>query len=393
MKRIGALDGLRGLALLGILLVNVNFFNESLMTISLGGLPVEGPLNRTIEFLIDLFVETKFMLLFSFLFGYGAVLLYRRTQSEKKRFVPLFTRRMLALLLFGVLHGTLIWYGDILTTYALLGLLLLPFIRRSPKTILGWSIALTLLVPLLMTALTALGPGIGGDNGQSFGDASVSDTAQMIMQYQEADRRIYGTGTFAEILNKRIVDYQASFFNMILFFPQVLGAFLLGSYFAKKELLSRVPERKTFLIRLGSIGGALGLLLELSPLLFPSKGSYFDITAMFIGAPLLMLAYVCWFALAFQCSGNRLAFLCNPGRIGFSMYILQSVLCSLVFYSYGFGLFGSMTLWQTTAVALLIYAVQIGLSALWLRRFHIGPLEYVWRLLYRGKPRPRSANL
>lgn len=79
------------------------------------------------------------------------------------------------------------------------------------------------------------------------------------------------------------------------------------------------------------------------------------------------------------------------GRIGFSMYILQSVLCSLVFYSYGLGLFGSLELWQTTAVALVIYVLQIGLSTLWPRCYRTGPLEYVWRLLYRGKPRDRAS--
>lgn len=387
MKRIGVLDGLRGLALLGILLVNVNFFNQSLMSISMGGLPVEGGLNKVIEWLSSLLVETKFMLLFSFLFGYGAVLLYQRTLAENKRFGPLFVRRMLALLLFGILHGTLIWYGDILTTYALVGLLLLPYIKRRPKTMLIWSIALTLLVPLLMTATGILGSAATRETSPGIGYSAPSEISQMIVQYQEADRRIYGHGSLSEILNKRIADYQSSFFNMILFFPQILGTFLLGGFFAKKDLLGRISEHRTFLVRFGSIGGLVGLLLEAPMLLNPSGNSYFEMLGMFIGAPLLMLAYVSWFTLAYRRWENRLSFLSNPGRVGFSMYILQSVLCSLIFYSYGLGWFGSLELWQTTAVALVIYVLQIGLSTLWLRRYRTGPLEYVWRLLYRGKPR------
>lgn len=390
MKRIGVLDGLRGLALLGILLVNVNFFNQSLMSISMGGLPVEGGLNKVIEWLSNLLVETKFMLLFSFLFGYGAVLLHQRTLAENKRFGPLFVRRMLALLLFGILHGTLIWYGDILTTYALVGLLLLPFIKRRPKTMLIWSISLTLLVPLLMTATGMLAAG-NGESGPGIGYSAPSEISQAILQYQESDRQIYGHGSLSEMLNKRIADYHSSFFNMILFFPQILGTFLLGSYFAKKGLLDRISGPRTFLLRLGSLGGLLGLLLEAPMLLFPAGNTYFEMIGMFIGAPFLMLSYVSWFALAYRRWENGLSFLSNPGRIGFSMYILQSVLCSFVFYSYGLGLFGSLELWQTTAVALLIYVFQIGLSTWWLRRFRTGPLEYIWRLLYRGKPRARAS--
>ncbi|MNV76456.1 hypothetical protein D3C71_1698080 [compost metagenome] len=98
-----------------------------------------------------------------------------------------------------------------------------------------------------------------------------------------------------------------------------------------------------------------------------------------------MLFYVALFSLAFLKYGKALAVLCNPGRIGLSMYILQSVMCGLIFYSNGLGLFGKMELWQTELAAILIFAVQIVLSSLYLRRFKTGPIEYVWRLGYRGK--------
>ena len=107
MKRIEVLDGLRGFALLGILLVNINFFNESLMAISFGGLPVEGSWNQVIKSVSTLFVEGKFLLLFSFLFGYGAVILYSNAEAAGRKFAPIFVRRMLALLFFGVLHGSI----------------------------------------------------------------------------------------------------------------------------------------------------------------------------------------------------------------------------------------------------------------------------------------------
>ncbi|MNI08531.1 hypothetical protein D3C73_615730 [compost metagenome] len=378
MKRISVIDGLRGLALLGILLINITFFNQSLQSISLGGLPVEGTMNHIVDMLNSLFMDTPSMLLYSFLFGYGAILLFNKTIAAERRFAPLFLKRMLVLLIFGIIHGTLIWYGDILTTYAITGLLLLLFIRRSPKTILIWSIICTLCIPLLM--LTSQGSG-GGGMDMTY---SAYDIPSLITQYQEKDMLIYGNGTFMQILVQRINDYISGCLNMLLFIPQVLGAFLLGAYCAKKNLLSDIKENKNKLIQLGLICGTIGIVLQI-PKLLGSSSDTWEIIGMFIASPLLMLSYVALFSLLFLKFGKALSIFCNPGRIGLSMYILQSVLCGLIFYSYGLGLFGKMELWQTELVAILIFTVQIVLSSLYLRRFKTGPIEYVWRLCYRGK--------
>ncbi|MNM88060.1 hypothetical protein D3C81_1002580 [compost metagenome] len=318
------------------------------------------------------------MLLYSFLFGYGAILLFNKTIAAERRFAPLFIKRMLVLLIFGIIHGTLIWYGDILTTYAITGLLLLLFIRRSPKTILIWSIICTLSIPLLM--LTSQGSG-GGGMDMTY---SAYDIPSLIAQYQEKDMLIYGNGTFMQILVQRINDYISGCLNMLLFIPQVLGAFLLGAYCAKKNLLSDIKENKNKLIQLGLVCGIIGIVLQI-PKLLGSSSDTWEIIGMFIASPLLMLSYVALFSLLFLKYGKALSIFCNPGRIGLSMYILQSVLCGLIFYSYGLGLFGKMELWQTELVAILIFTVQVALSSLYLRRFKTGPIEYVWRLCYRGK--------
>ncbi|MNO23744.1 hypothetical protein D3C76_135510 [compost metagenome] len=378
MKRIAVIDGLRGIALLGILLINIRFFNQSLQSISLGGLPVEGTLNHIVDLFNSLFIETTSMLLYSFLFGYGAVLLLNKTVAAERRFTPLFLKRLLVLLVFGIIHGTLIWYGDILTTYAVTGLFLLLFIRRQPKTILIWAIICTLLVPILILASLKSG---GGQIDLTY---SGYDVPSIIVQYQEKDMLIYGNGTFTQILNQRINDYIASCLNMLLFIPQVLGTFLLGAYFAKKNLLNDIKEKKSKLVLLGIVCGTIGIALQIAKL-FDSTSDTWEIISMFIASPLLMLFYVALFSLAFLKYGKALAVLCNPGRIGLSMYILQSVMCGLIFYSNGLGLFGKMELWQTELAAILIFAVQIVLSSLYLRRFKTGPIEYVWRLGYRGK--------
>ncbi|MCG3089760.1 DUF418 domain-containing protein [Sporosarcina cyprini] len=381
MKRINVLDALRGFALLGILIVNINFFNESLFAISLGGLPVEGWLNKAIQYLSTLFVEGKFMLLFSFLFGYGAIILYRNAETAGKKFTWMFVKRMLALLLFGILHGVFLWYGDILTTYAIVGLLFVLFVRRRPKTLLTLSMVFTLFIPFIMSAFMLFGSLSGAEN---MDDMYAVDPLQ-IQQYQQQDQRIYGEGSYGEITKKRIGDYIASFFNMVLFMPQVLGTFLFGAYFGKRKLLEDIPSKKRFLVRLGFIGGIAGLALTVPRILWESSNSLLDIFSVFIGAPLLMLSYVACFSLWYTSSPKWLHMFSYPGRLAFTMYILQSVLCGFIFYSYGFGLFGTMEVWQTTAIAFLLFGLQIAISALWLRRFRTGPLEYVWRVLYKGR--------
>lgn len=386
MKRIEVLDGLRGFALLGILLVNINFFNESLMAISLGGLPVEGWWNEILKAASTLFVEGKFLLLFSFLFGYGAVILFWNTEAAGRKFAPLFVRRMLALLVFGILHGVFIWYGDILTSYALVGLLLLPFLRRKSKTILIWSIILTLLIPALMSAFMILGSLTGVERMEELYSVDPSQ----IQSFQKEDEQIYGTGTYMEITVKRIQDYQSSLLNMLIFFPQILGIFLLGVYFAKRKWLEDIHRNRHFIVKLGWIGGIAGSAFTIPRVVSESSNTLLDLGSVFIGAPLLMLSFVAFFSLLFTYHPQYLQLFTYPGRMAFSMYILQSVLCSLIFYSYGLGLFGKLTLWQTTAIAIALFGFQALISNIWLRHFRTGPLEYTWRRLYRGNRSSRA---
>ncbi|GKV56413.1 hypothetical protein NCCP2222_23600 [Sporosarcina sp. NCCP-2222] len=381
MKRINVLDALRGFALLGILLVNIRFFNESQLAISYGGLPVEGWLNKTIETLSTLLVDGKFMLLFSFFFGYGAVILHRNAEAAGKKFTWMFVKRMLALLIFGILHVVFLWYGDILAIYALVGLVFILFVKRSPKTLLTLSSVFSLLIPVLMSVAMLLG-NLAGTEGMD--DLYTIDPME-IQMFQQKDQQIYGEGTYMDITRKRIGDYQMSFFNMVLFFPQILGTFLLGAYFGKRKLLEDIPSKKQFMVRLGWIGAVAGFALTVPRILLDSSNNLLDIFSIFIGAPLQMLAYVACFSLLYNRHPKWLQLFSYPGKMAFSMYILQSVLCGFIFYSYGLGLFGTMGLWQTTAIAFLLFGLQIAISALWLRRFRTGPLEYVWRVLYKGR--------
>jgi len=384
-SRIELIDSLRGFALLGIFLVNISFFTTSLQTISYGVDLWSGWYNELVLLLRGIIIDGKFVLIFSFLFGFGMVLMRESAQAKGRSFNRMYTRRLTALLLIGLFHGIFIWYGDILTHYALMGFLLMLFQRCKPRTLLIWSLSLLLVVPILVTGASLL----SDSASQAVNPISQADATQIGVYYQERDAAIYGAGTLTQIIIQRVNDYIGSIFNMLLFYPQILGMFLMGAYFCKRRILHDVQENRRGIIRLLIIGGSIGLVLQLVLSLVKGLPFWGEAAALFVGAPLLALAYIGVFALLYQ--GNHwkkfLHWFSYPGKMAFTNYLLQSVLCGLIFYSYGLGWYGTIEpIWQMMIVV-LIFALQAVLSRVWLKRFPIGPLEYVWRLFtYWGSP-------
>lgn len=384
-KRIALIDSLRGLALLGIFLVNITFFTTSLQAISLGVELWSGGYNDILLTLRSLFVESKFILIFSFLFGFGMILLQESSIAKGRAFAPIYVRRLLALLVIGVIHGIFIWFGDILTHYALLGFFLLFFQRAKPRTILIWSLILLLIVPVLFTA-SALFP-----SGESsiFQPFSPEEAYQVGLFYQEKDAQIYAEGTFTQITLQRVQDYIASFFNMIIFYPQILGMFLLGAYFCKKRVLQEPLVNRSLLVTLILLGVTVGFGLQLILIGMNETASLFEIISIFVGAPLLSLAYIGLFVFAYQQKVLQRVFqqFSYVGKMAFTNYLLQSIICGFIFYSYGLGWYGTVEpVWQMSLV-LVIFFVQVVFSKLWLKYFAIGPFEFIWRTItYWGNP-------
>lgn len=384
-SRIELLDSLRGFALLGIILVNITFFTTSLQTISYGVDLWSGWYNELAMLLRGIVIDGKFVLIFSFLFGFGMVLLQESSQAKGKSFNRIYIRRLTALLLFGLLHGIFIWYGDILTHYALLGFLLMLFQRCKPRTLLIWSLILLLIVPVLVTGVSLL----NGSASQALEPISQADARQIGVYYQDRDAAIYGEGTVTQIAVQRVNDYFSSIFNMLLFYPQILGMFLMGAYFCKRRLLHKVQENRKGILRLVILGGSAGLVLQL--ILSLAKGLPFwgEAAALFVGAPLLALAFIGMFALLYQnelCK-KVLHWFSYPGKMAFTNYLLQSILCGLIFYSYGLGWYGMIGPALQMLIAVVIFAIQAVFSRVWFKWLPIGPLEYVWRLFtYWGNP-------
>ncbi|WP_339285244.1 DUF418 domain-containing protein [Oceanobacillus sp. FSL K6-3682] len=376
-NRIILLDIVRGLAILGILLVNMLFFTTSLQAIQFQLELWPGRWDQAIQSFLDFFVSGKFIAIFSFLFGYSMILMKDSALKRKRHFVPIYTRRLLALLLFGLIHGWFIWYGDILFHYALLGFLLLLFHKRAAKTLLVWACLLLLFIPGLLL--------FSGPDGSYEPNP---EWMEQVHQWITADEAVYSSGSWAEIQELRIRDWNSSVMNQIIFYPQILGLFLLGAYFAKKKWFSNIPANYSQLLQICLWTGGIGFLLQLIPVILKLTldpltmwMNQFEVLQHLLGGPLIAVFYITLIALLIQKGTWKrlLSPLSSVGRMAFTNYIMQSVICTLIFYSYGLGLFGKIGPAAGSLLAVLIFIMQVIWSKHWLRYFRMGPLEWIWR--------------
>lgn len=399
-ERIPILDILRGFALLGILFVNMKIFSHPLQTVLFPVDPAMLWFDRSADWLIRFLAEGKFYAMFSMLFGLGFTLQMERIEARGGRFAPLYMRRLLILLGIGIVHAFLIWMGDILILYAVLGFLLIPFRKAKPRTLLVWIvilIALPLLFYIASTAVFEVGRSLPQSATQietSFDKMVADDTVDLERAY-----RVYANGTFAEITEQRIYDYGSMGFTAFFVMGfNVMAMFLLGVYFGKQQFFRNLEANREQLRKLLGWGLILGLsgnalyatlILSLSPI-EPTWPLLLPVLGQAIGAPLLMLAYVsgiCLLALS-PTWGKRLGVLAPVGQMALTNYLTQSIICTLIFYGYGLGQFGKMGTAMGIGLTLVIYLLQIPFSHWWMAQFKYGPAEWVWRSLTYGKPQP-----
>jgi len=399
-ERIQIVDILRGFALFGILLVNMALFSHPFQTILFPVDPAMPWYDRAATWLIHFAGEGKFYSLFSLLFGLGLTLLMDRIQARGGRFVPLYLRRLLVLLVIGAIHASLIWMGDILIMYALIGFLLILFRKARPRTLLIWAIIL-IAIPLLFSAgatgLVGLGRSVpegAAQINQAFAQVEAGFAADLARA-----NRVYAAGNFLEITAQRVYDYSSigltSFWALGF---NVLAMFLIGVWFGKQhvfqDLEANRPRFRTLLIwglALGLVGNAIYATLIMSLPRFDMSWTLVLATvAQGIGAPLLCLAYISALALLALTPawGARLKVLAPVGQMALTNYLMQSIICTLIFYGYGLGLFGKVGPAVGILLTVVIYLIQIPISHWWMKRFRYGPAEWLWRSLTYLKPQP-----
>ncbi|MFB5664160.1 DUF418 domain-containing protein [Alteribacillus sp. HJP-4] len=386
-ERIETLDIVRGIALLGILLANMVSFkspifqNQSLPS-ELGVLP-PGIINQISVLFLDLFITGKFYPLFSFLFGLGFYLFYSRLVEKGLQAAALFKNRMAFLLGLGLFHLILLWSGDILHTYAVAGFFLLLFIGRSTKTILSWSIGLITFSAVIVGGLTTAGNLLL--TSQS-GSTYESQAQQTISEAETA----YNSGSFTELFMFRLTDEIPVILGNIFFtVPNVLGIFLIGLYVGKKGWITHsVDHLKTWrkiqlYTMVPGIAAAIIFALFTNNLVpFPTwLTSGLAEGLNIVGGPLLMLFYMATAMLFFQ-KQNRIRLaqpLASVGKMALTNYLLQTILCIMIFYGFGLGLYGAIDAATGILITIIIFAAQVILSFLWLQSHQQGPMEKVWR--------------
>lgn len=351
-------------------------------------------------FLQAVFVEGKFYSTFSLLFGIGFGLQIVKGGDAA---VPRFKRRLRILLAIGALHTFFIWAGDILMLYALLGMTLPWFARKTDAQLLKWVVGLlathTVLYVVALVAWQLAAPAPGGVEpstplGPSAGTAEAGGIPPEILARLAA----MGTGNLLDAFIGNLIFFVGRWMDLIITirFPKVLGMFVLGLWLVRRGVVASPASHTALFRRWATIGLAIGLPANILaawahtrwPYLPPSPGGLLGVAGQAIGFPLLAIGYSSVIALL-SIAGARIVSLFTPvGRMALTNYLTHSVVCVVLSYGFGFGLWWRVSVVTTFAIAAAIVVAQIPLSAWWLGRYRYGPAEWVWRRLTYGQPLP-----
>jgi len=355
--RIDAIDVLRGIALFGVMAINlVMEFRISIFEQFLGSGTLTSPVDRAIETVLTQAVELKAFALFSLLFGAGLAIQFDRLATSGRR-TSLLLRRLAVLLVFGVIHLCLIWNGDILTEYALAGFIMLPLLF-GPR----WLLTLAALVFLALYLAM-----------QAFPPPGLFPGRAVIWQDVMDANRIYASGSFLDVLAFRLREIPLIASLHAFVFLRTIGLFLLGALAWRSGIVRKPHALLVIALAAIALGAAL-LYRGMEPL-----GTI--VLALGYGAAILSIAH-------FEHGKRVLGWAAPLGRMAFTNYVAQSLIFGWIFYGYGLGLFGQLGITQTLAIGIAVYAAQVLFSAWWLRRYRYGPLEWLWRSLMYGVRQP-----
>lgn len=385
-NRIQVIDAFRGFSLMGIVLVHmVEQYLAAAPTEAMRAGMVQGPLDQVVQVLLMLFVQGKFFAMFSFLFGLSFYIQMDRAAQKGINYQGRFLWRVTLLLLIGYLHS-LFYRGDILTIYAILAFVLVPFYRLSNKLLLG--IAAILMLGAGRYMVFAL---YGGETIFPYG-AGQPDLPHNLDYYAALL-----SGSLFDVFSQNALfghlsklEFQM---NMDGRWYLTFAFFLLGLWAGRLRIFERLDELHSQFKKALVISSILTVLFVVSTtLLFmaanPEEGQQseswmlmFAFTSRDLFNCALTVVLLCGFVLLYggKFWGRVFVKLAPYGRTALTNYVLQSLIGTFLFYNYGLGLLGQVSNMQAAGIGILVIAFQLWLSALWLRHFRYGPLEWLWR--------------
>ncbi|MGW6625902.1 DUF418 domain-containing protein [Nocardia sp. NPDC055002] len=374
--RVHDVDALRGFALFGIFVVNITFMASGYP----GNLVIDpaftSPLDDAVRGLSSVFVDMKFYVLFSFLFGYSFTLQMESAAAAGAAFEPRMLRRIAGLFVLGVLHIVFLYGGDVLTTYAPACLVLFWMRRCRDRTALRVAAALygLVLASLLLSGL--------------FLDTASFLPAPEVAQANAEQATSAMLGGWGEIIGQHLGGLPLLILQALtLQGPTALAMFLLGMVAGRRQLFARVRGDEPILRRVQWIGFPVGLAGSAVFTLGGGTGHTLAVAVSVATAPLLAAAYVA--TVLRMMHSPRTAWirsaLAPAGRIALTNYLGQSAIGLVIFTGVGFGAAGSLSPLATMALALLVFVAQLWVSALWLRRHRYGPAEWILRWVTIGR--------
>jgi uncharacterized protein len=379
IKRDVAPDVLRGFALLGILVVNIQFMGLSSAEGARGDW-TQGFANGSATFLIAALFAGKFYLLFSFLFGYSSNYVIRNDKSNRARWI----KRCLVLIGFGALHFTFLWHGDIIFVYGLFGLLLTFFFFRADRTLKIWSRIVFFVSTFFIILIGALALTAEYLLEEDLGSSTVLSLDEILR-----------SGTFLESIPARLEVWVLSISSGIFLQGGLaFAAFLVGVRLARSNFLSSPLDKdaNSRLVKKGLVFGlpiqviAAVILLQNEQSAEPSESVYLiSLFVSFVTAPLLSMFYVGVIRKLVEEKPNLVIWLMPAGKMSLTIYISQSVLTSLIFGPWGLGLFQALQTWQVFLLAFAIWLLLSYIAAEWLKKFNQGPFEKLVSSLTRNR--------
>jgi uncharacterized protein len=391
--RYDSIDLLRGIALLGILVMNIQSFAMPMAAyFNPTALGDRGAVDFYVWAFSHLFFDQKFMTIFSWLFGAGIVLMTARAAERGVRPAVFHYRRMLALLVFGVIHAYLIWDGDILVLYSICGAILYPFRRLRPMVLLTLGLLSLAIGSSLMIAggfYIPRGPAEAVNEFQQFWAPTAEQLQRETLAFQG--------GWLAQMPERaaHALDFHLS--DIWLWgIWRAGGNMLIGMALVKwRVVTAELPQN--FYRDLAVIGFGFGLPLVSGGVASMNAHDWETFHSFFIAgqfnywASLLVAAGWVGFTISLWHVGfapGLTARLIAVGRTAFSCYILTSLICTFVFYGHGLGFYAHVSRPGQLGVTLAVWITLLIAAPLWLERFRFGPLEWVWRTLTYGERQP-----
>lgn len=379
-KRIDLLDIYRGFAILGIFVVNIVIMNSTFLNQDEFSKQWTSNIDQISERILQLFFYTKFFPIFSLLFGLGISMQALKLLEKNELSFSFFVRRMFILFIFGALHIIFLWSGDVLNLYAILGLFTTLMIKRSNKLILALS-AIFLLFPFYDQIFEYV-----------FNLLNFRPEIYLSNYTGETVNQIIKNGTYTEGIKLRLLEYLSNIPMLFGFLgPVAISMFLLGLYLGKNKVFDTLEE---FIIRIKKPILIVAILTNIYRIIFLFVLPDYEIYTTEIFRPIFIKLMVLsdiamglfylwvigwlWYNTKWKTILSPLKYV---GRMALTNYIMQSFIGLILFSSFGFKLYETLSPSETLLTAILVFIFQVILSKIWLTYFRFGPLEWIWRCL------------